>query len=267
MWRPCVTPCSSATYARLSPSTRWLGAAPASPSPPGSWCFVSSTTRRDASARGGVPLPRRDRDRRREAARTGEPQGSRGRCAGHRRREPNGQDCRRRPLRADEPGRPRPSHADRGISRKARDRAESGGAGSGNVPGHLDRAAAPPDADRPPGRAGSVGARAPGGRRNARLRSFDVLAATAYGETPRTRDDRAARFARDHSAWLRPMPPDSRAAVIALTRQFAVGGTEELETASVLRVPAVARAGGLAALRKVGDPVEVLRATRERLFA
>ncbi|MFL4972659.1 MAG: hypothetical protein ACJ8DK_23665 [Microvirga sp.] len=63
------------------------------------------------------------------------------------------------------------------------------------------------------------------------------------------------------------MPPDSRAAVIALTRQFAVGGTEELETASVLRVPAVARAGGLAALRKVGDPVEVLRATRERLFA
>ncbi|MFL5036877.1 MAG: hypothetical protein ACJ8DU_22180 [Microvirga sp.] len=55
--------------------------------------------------------------------------------------------------------------------------------------------------------------------------------------------------------------------MIALTRQFAVGGTEELETASVLRVPAVARAGGLAALRKVGDPVEVLRATRERLFA
>jgi len=97
--------------------------------------------------------------------------------------------------------------------------------------------------------------------------SFDVLAATAYGETPRTRDDRAARFARDHEAWLKPMPPDGRAAVLALTRQFAVGGTEELETASVLRVPAVARAGGLAALRKVGEPAAVLRATRERLFA
>lgn len=97
--------------------------------------------------------------------------------------------------------------------------------------------------------------------------SFDVLAATAYGETPRTRDDRAARFARDHEGWLRPMPPDGRAAVLALARQFAVGGTEELETASVLRVPAVAKAGGLAALRKVGEPAAVLRATRERLFA
>lgn len=97
--------------------------------------------------------------------------------------------------------------------------------------------------------------------------AFDVLAATAYGETPRTRGDRAARFERDHEAWLRPMPPDGRAAVLALTKQFIVGGTEELETASVLRVPAVAKAGGLAALRKVGEPVEVLRATRQRLFA
>ena len=97
--------------------------------------------------------------------------------------------------------------------------------------------------------------------------SFDVLAATAYGTVPRTRDDRAARFARDHEAWLRPMPPDGRAAVLALTRQFALNGTEELESSDVLRVPAVARAGGLAALRKIGQPGAVLRETRERLFA
>lgn len=63
------------------------------------------------------------------------------------------------------------------------------------------------------------------------------------------------------------MPPDGRAAVLALTKQFVVGGTEELETANVLKVPAVARAGGLAALRKLGDPAQVLRSTRERLFA
>ncbi len=97
--------------------------------------------------------------------------------------------------------------------------------------------------------------------------AFDVLAATAYNATPRTRDDRAARFARDHATWLAPMPPDTRAAVIALTRQFVVGGTEELETASVLRVPNVARAGGLTALKKAGDPAQVLRDTRERLFS
>jgi len=96
---------------------------------------------------------------------------------------------------------------------------------------------------------------------------YDVLAQTAYALKPRTRDDRAARFALDNGEWLTPMPPDSRAAILALTQQFARGGTEELETPSVLRVPAVARVGGLAALKKVGEPGQVLRQTRERLFA
>ena len=54
------------------------------------------------------------------------------------------------------------------------------------------------------------------------LQLLRVLAATAYGETPRTRDDRAAPFARDHAASLGPMPPDGRAAVLALTKQFVV---------------------------------------------
>jgi type I restriction enzyme, R subunit len=97
--------------------------------------------------------------------------------------------------------------------------------------------------------------------------AFDVLGSAAYALTPRTRDDRAQRFRRDHAAWLGVMPPDARAAVEALAGQFALGGTEELETPDVLRVPAVARAGGLAALKKLGPPAEVLRQTRERLFA
>lgn len=96
---------------------------------------------------------------------------------------------------------------------------------------------------------------------------FDVLGSAAYALTPRTRDDRAHRFRRDQAAWLGVMPPDARAAVEALAGQFARGGTEELETPDVLRVPAVARAGGLAALKKLGSPADVLRQTRERLFA
>ena len=63
------------------------------------------------------------------------------------------------------------------------------------------------------------------------------------------------------------MPPDSRAAVEALAGQFARNGTEELEAPDVLRVPAVARAGGLAALKKLGSPGDVLRETRARLLA
>lgn len=96
---------------------------------------------------------------------------------------------------------------------------------------------------------------------------YDVLASAAYAATPRTRDDRAARFALDNGTWLAPMPADSRAAILALTQQFARGGTEELETREVLQTPAVARVGGLAALKKIGEPAQVLRQTRERLFS
>jgi type I restriction enzyme R subunit len=97
--------------------------------------------------------------------------------------------------------------------------------------------------------------------------SFDVLAATAYDAAPRTRDDRVARFGRDHRDWLAPMPADARAAVLALAGAFRLGGTDELENRGVLQTPAVRRAGGLAAISKLGEPQKVLRATRERLFA
>jgi type I restriction enzyme, R subunit len=96
---------------------------------------------------------------------------------------------------------------------------------------------------------------------------FDVLASAAYAETPRTRDDRAERFRVDHADWLAPMPPDARATVLALTGAFKIGGTDELENRGVLQTPAVRRAGGLAALAKLGEPAQVLRQTRERLFA
>lgn len=96
---------------------------------------------------------------------------------------------------------------------------------------------------------------------------FDVLASTAYAETPRTRDDRAERFRVDHAEWLAPMPPDARATVLALMGAFKLGGTEELENSGVLQTPAVRRAGGLAALAKLGVPAQVLRQAREKLFA
>lgn len=96
---------------------------------------------------------------------------------------------------------------------------------------------------------------------------FDVLASTAYAETPRTRDDRAERFRVDHAEWLAPMPPDTRATVLALVGAFKLGGTEELENSGVLQTPAVRRAGGLAALARLDAPMQVLRQARERLFA
>jgi hypothetical protein len=50
-------------------------------------------------------------------------------------------------------------------------------------------------------------------------------------------------------------------------RQFARAGTEELEDPGVLKTPDVVAAGGLAALKMLGSPAEILLATKERLFS
>jgi type I restriction enzyme R subunit len=97
--------------------------------------------------------------------------------------------------------------------------------------------------------------------------TFDVLAEAAYGAPSRTRVERAETFKRGADGWLIALPVGPRTVVTALADQFAQGGTEELESRDVLKTPAVARAGGLAALSKLGDPRDVLRETRSRIFA
>ena len=94
--------------------------------------------------------------------------------------------------------------------------------------------------------------------------AFDVLAQAAYEADPRTRTGRAARARGE--AWVTALPPGPRAAVEALAAQFEAGGTEELESRGVLTAPAVARAGGLAALARIGEPREVLRRVRVGIF-
>jgi len=96
---------------------------------------------------------------------------------------------------------------------------------------------------------------------------YDVLGELGYGIVPRTRQQRAEAFHYKHSAWLDALPPDTRAALQALVAQFALGGTDGLENPEVFNVPAVRQAGGLAALRSLGDPAEVLTQAKERVFA
>jgi type I restriction enzyme R subunit len=96
---------------------------------------------------------------------------------------------------------------------------------------------------------------------------YDVLAELGYGMEPKTRLARADAFAYKSAAWLRDLPSDTSATLLALARQFARAGTDELEDPGVLDTPDVLAAGGLASLRTLGSPAEVLRATKERLFA
>jgi len=96
---------------------------------------------------------------------------------------------------------------------------------------------------------------------------YDVLAELGYGLAPKTRVERADAFTYKHASWLGGMPPKTAGAIRALAGQFALAGTEGLENPAVFQTPQVAQAGGLAALKELGRPAEVLMETKTRIFA
>jgi type I restriction enzyme R subunit len=96
---------------------------------------------------------------------------------------------------------------------------------------------------------------------------YDVLAELGYGLEPKTRIARASAFDYKAAAWLAGLPEPTSATLRALARQFARAGTDELENPGVLTTPDVVAAGGLAALKLLGSPADILHATKERLFA
>ena len=99
---------------------------------------------------------------------------------------------------------------------------------------------------------------------------FDVLAAVTYGVKPRTRAERAAQLDGDGAtgpAWLIKLPQPTAKVIRAIARQFKKAGTDALETQELWNAGEVKDAKGLGALRQGGNPVELLRKTKETLFA
>ena len=97
---------------------------------------------------------------------------------------------------------------------------------------------------------------------------FDVLADLGWGMEPLTRSNRADAFFYKHEEWLRGLPEATAATVRALVAQFARAGTDGLETPRVFEAPEVRKAGGLAALKLIGQSAaDVLREMKRRVFA
>lgn len=96
---------------------------------------------------------------------------------------------------------------------------------------------------------------------------YDVLGEVGYGLNRLRRANRAFAFTYKHRPWLDAMPPTSAATVRAIASQFARAGTEALETPQIFSTPEVLKAGGLPALKIIGEPGAVLLETKERLFA
>jgi len=95
---------------------------------------------------------------------------------------------------------------------------------------------------------------------------YDVLGELGYGMNPLRRGDRADAFSYKHRQWLDSLPAETAKAILALTTQFALGGTDGLENPQVFQTTEVKQAGGLSALKAGGDPAVLLKETKERMF-
>lgn len=96
---------------------------------------------------------------------------------------------------------------------------------------------------------------------------YDVLGELGYGLSPRTCAERADAFGYKHAEWLRTLPAATSETLQKLAGQFAQGGTDALENPHVFEMSEVKSAGGLPALKVIGNPAEVLHETKERIFA
>jgi type I restriction enzyme R subunit len=96
---------------------------------------------------------------------------------------------------------------------------------------------------------------------------YDVLAELGWGMNPRTRHDRTMAFTYKHEDWINALPVQAAATIRAIASQFERGGTEGLENPQIFQTPEVRTAGGLAALQAAGNPRDLLRETKVRMFA
>jgi len=96
---------------------------------------------------------------------------------------------------------------------------------------------------------------------------YDVLADIAYGVEPKTREQRVYSFAYKQKGWLSTLPRETQAVILALANQFTKEGTEALESGYLFNAQEVKLAGGIKALKMGGDAAELMRQTKERMFA
>lgn len=96
---------------------------------------------------------------------------------------------------------------------------------------------------------------------------YDVLGKLAYSLNPLTRTQRAEAFNYKHQDWLDGLPAPVAATLLAIAAQFARDGIDSLESKFVWEVAEVRQAGGFAALQQAGKASEILRETKERIFA
>jgi len=95
---------------------------------------------------------------------------------------------------------------------------------------------------------------------------YDILAEIGFGVAPKSRRDRVFALEYKYNEWLNGLPPNTRNTLLALAKQFEIGGTEELENHYIFQIPEVSKTGGLEALTLLGDPKDVILEVKRMLF-
>ncbi len=95
---------------------------------------------------------------------------------------------------------------------------------------------------------------------------YDLFAHHGYRAQALKRVERRDAYLSAHMPWFASV--DEKAAIVlrSLGQQFGAGGTEALESEQLWEVPEIRRAGGLAALKALGTPADVMRDAKTRLF-
>lgn len=95
---------------------------------------------------------------------------------------------------------------------------------------------------------------------------YDMFAHHGYHAQALKRQERGQGYLDQNLLWFDGMPADTAVVLKGFGHQFGLGGTEALETSALWEVPEISRAGGLAALKKLGKPVDVILQAKVRLF-
>ncbi len=95
---------------------------------------------------------------------------------------------------------------------------------------------------------------------------YDFFGHHGYHARALKRPARGAHYVYANAGWFAGMDEKSAIVLKGLGTQFALGGTEALETPALWEVPEIRLAGGLDALRVLGSPVQVMQDAKMRLF-
>lgn len=95
---------------------------------------------------------------------------------------------------------------------------------------------------------------------------YDFFGKHGYHARALTRPQRGSEYIDTNAAWFESMDAKSAIVLKGLGYQFALDGTDALESNSLWDVPEIRQAGGLDALRVLGNPVRVMQDAKMRLF-